>query len=309
MKRILIAYDGSPGAEAAVLDLKRAGLPSQAEARVLTIADVWLPPDSEQGGAVFTDVPSQAVGNRTHALEALAAAREISAEGRARVESIFPEWQVSANAVADSPAWGILQEARQWMATLIVAGSHGRSMLQRFFLGSVSAKVVAEAGCSVRIYRPHPEPDAPPHILVGTDGSTDSIAAVDEVASRNWPPGTLIQLVTILDPKLRSAPAALFRDEWQNPQDQGGEWVERMLVHQAERLRKLGLNVETQVFDGDPKDLLLDHAERSKADTIFLGARGLQHGDRLYLGTFASAIATRAPCSVEIVRPTPGVKR
>ena len=44
MKRILIAYDGSAGADAALSDLMRAGLPMRAEARVLTIADIWVPP-------------------------------------------------------------------------------------------------------------------------------------------------------------------------------------------------------------------------------------------------------------------------
>ena len=36
---------------------------------------------------------------------------------------------------------------------LIVVGSHGRSALGRFMLGSVSQKVVTEAHCSVRVAR------------------------------------------------------------------------------------------------------------------------------------------------------------
>ena len=41
---ILIGYDGSDCAEAALDDLKRAGLPPNAEACILSVAEVWLPP-------------------------------------------------------------------------------------------------------------------------------------------------------------------------------------------------------------------------------------------------------------------------
>ena len=41
--RIVIAYDGSPCADAAIADLRWAGLPAQAQAHVLSVADVWGP--------------------------------------------------------------------------------------------------------------------------------------------------------------------------------------------------------------------------------------------------------------------------
>lgn len=47
----------------------------------------------------------------------------------------------------------ILDEAATWKADLIVVGSHGRTGLSRFFLGSVSSAVVTHAPCSVMIVR------------------------------------------------------------------------------------------------------------------------------------------------------------
>ena len=41
--RILIAYDGSECARAALTDLQLAGLPSDAEVLVLSVLDAWLP--------------------------------------------------------------------------------------------------------------------------------------------------------------------------------------------------------------------------------------------------------------------------
>ena len=43
-KKILIGYDGSECADAALDDLSRAGLPPDAEAQILSVAEVWLPP-------------------------------------------------------------------------------------------------------------------------------------------------------------------------------------------------------------------------------------------------------------------------
>ena len=40
--KILIAYDGSDCANAALTDLRRAGLPKEVEAIVLSVADVWI---------------------------------------------------------------------------------------------------------------------------------------------------------------------------------------------------------------------------------------------------------------------------
>jgi hypothetical protein len=44
--KALIAYDGSACAEAALDDLKRAGLPGEVEAMIVTVAELWLPPPS-----------------------------------------------------------------------------------------------------------------------------------------------------------------------------------------------------------------------------------------------------------------------
>jgi len=63
--------------------------------------------------------------------------------------------------------------------------------------------------------------------------------------------------------------------------------------------------VSTLVVDGDPKALLPREAERWQADSIFVGARGVRGVERFLLGSVSAAVAARAPCSVEVVRPRP----
>ena len=56
---ILIAYDGSNAATAALEDLTRAGLPQQADTIVLTVADIWLPPSGVKTSELHTPVTSR----------------------------------------------------------------------------------------------------------------------------------------------------------------------------------------------------------------------------------------------------------
>jgi universal stress protein E len=307
MKKILIGYDGSEPADAAVGELVNAGLPATLEATVLSVAEVWLPPGLAHHAGELAPVAT-----RSHALaiEAVEQSQALAERAAARLRVLFPQWQVRAQSCADSPAWAVVKLANEWGADLVVVGAHSHSVLERFFLGSVAAKVAAEARCSVHIARPRQRPKHPGlRLLVAVDGSHDSREAVQAVARRSWPAGSEFQIVTVLDPRLRTAVAwpEVHAASWvQGHFKDADEWTGRMTGRLAGVLRDSGWPVETHVFDGDPKKVLLRQAGDWDADCIFLGARGLQHGDRLYLGTLASVVAARAPCSVEIVRLGPG---
>jgi len=53
----------------------------------------------------------------------------------------------------------ILDLAREVGADLIMLGSHGMTGIERMLLGSVSERVVREAGCTVEVVRPKTYPD------------------------------------------------------------------------------------------------------------------------------------------------------
>jgi len=308
MKRILIAYDSSTCADAAIDDLSLAGLPTELDAIVITVAEVWTPPEAGKLDTPDQDrLPLAVRRAREAAWHAVETDCRAQAERAAtRLRSHFPRWKVEPVALGDSPASGILNKAGEWHADLIVVGSHGRSVIERFFLGSVSQKVANEARCSVRIARPRPiSTHSNPRVIVAVDGSRDSESAVQAVMARHWPPQTQFQLVTVVDSRLKTA-AALpthWARDWINQHDaDAGEWVCRAVERLAAPMREAKLDLETHIFDGEPKDLLLQHAEDWKADCIFLGAHGLEHGEHRPLGSLASAVATRAHCSVEIVR-------
>lgn len=306
--KLLIAYDGSDCADAALADLRRAGLPAAVDATVLTVADVWLPPSDVRGTPPLPGWMAVAgKESEARAAKAVSEAQEMAVGAATRLQADFPRWSVRGEASADSPAWGIVKKSESWGADLVLVGSHGRSATSRLGLGSVSQKVAAEAPCSVRIARGHAgENGSPARIVVAVDGSPDSEEAIRRAAERDWPAGTAIRLLTIVDSRLATA---LSLDEhpahqWVREGDEDeGAWVRRMSGALSESLGARGLAVSHLTKFGDPKQMLVEEADRWGADSIFIGARSLTKAERSSLGGVAAAVASRARCSVEVVRP------
>ena len=297
MKKILIAYDGTPGALAAIEDLRRAGLPGNSTAKIVTIADVWLPPPPPAD-----DLLAESSWDRRYkkAADVLRSAKKCALEGACRIHELFPKWTVSNIARAGSPAWELIAEAKRWDADMIVVGSHGRTPLEQFFLGSVSHKIAAEAFCSVRIARPHTSAEGNPlRILAALDGSPDSNKVVDELIERHWHTGVKVDLVSVLDEKLKST--WIGRSDLQII-DTVEESIEALHKSTLAKFTAKSISADFHILEGEPKSTLLKLASQWNSDAIFIGARGLDHGNRMYLGTVASAVCSRAHCTLEVVR-------
>jgi len=88
--KILIAYDGSSYAKAALDDLPRAGLPRVAEALIMSVADVFLPPASSPTPALPPQVSAAVQQARTRAAHALAEAQALAQQGRHYLLTSFP---------------------------------------------------------------------------------------------------------------------------------------------------------------------------------------------------------------------------
>ncbi|HZS07919.1 MAG TPA: universal stress protein [Blastocatellia bacterium] len=294
MKRILVAYDGSSCADAALDDLRRAGLPEQAIVIVVTIIEGWLPPHQPEAmaqEAFAQDYP-----------DLFDEFRKMAGSATARLHSLLPGWKVSEDVSVGSPSRTIIERAEVWPADLVVVGSNGRSAAGRFFLGSVSQKVLTEAHCSVRIARGHPKKaGAPVRIVVGVDGSPESEVAVATVAERSWPAGSEVRVVSVQDEI-----ASMVRDSVNKTSGEGKDWFDRTLEAAGEKLRSAGLTALSAIRKGDPKRVLVEEAEDWDADSIFVGVRGLGGLERFRLGSVSSAVAARAHCSVEVVRASKG---
>jgi nucleotide-binding universal stress UspA family protein len=306
--KTLFAYDGSECADEALQNLQQSGLPSSGELLVLSVADVFIPQgmaDDEQFPQV---VPEAVTRARVRSLEALSEAERLARQARDQIQQKFPGWQVQFEAKADSPAWAVIKKADEWKPDLIVMGARGISAFGgRLILGSISQRVLYEARCSVRIARSTPDPAIRPvRILIGVDSSSDSRAAVTSVCQRNWPPGSEVALLAVVDSVMEvpDDSSDSSTTKWiEVSAEESWDTLRKLFEPEAQKLRGAGLHAEVLIRRGKPADEIVEEAQTWGADCIFLGARGTRGIDRLLLGSVSSAVAARAHCSVEVVRP------
>jgi nucleotide-binding universal stress UspA family protein len=307
--KILVAYDGSECSDAAIVNLRRAGLPTVAEVLILSVAEI-----STQIVAVPYGAPVAGTGmffpesleSETSSDHQLREAQAFAAQAVDRLQTDFPGWRINTEAWVDAAGSAIIRKAHAWKPDLIVVGSHGSSGFSRIVLGSVSEKVLHHVTGSVRIsrHRLHPQ-ERSVRLLIGIDGSTGAKAALQAIATRNWPPGTEVRVVGVKDcgslraNTLTATPEAV-------PMAMEEKWRSQLstTIHEAvHELTKSGLLATPQVLAGKPGQVLLAEAEKWAVDCVFVGARGLNGLERILLGSVSTVVASHAHCSVEIVRP------
>jgi nucleotide-binding universal stress UspA family protein len=315
--RLLFAFDGSQCSESALDDLNRAGLPTEGEAVVISVAEVWLPPENTSNGVEDQVDPYIEAALKTYREKGqrlLNEAEMLAGHAAARLRRILPKWKVETRITYGSPAWEIISMAEEFKPDLIVLGSHGQSALSRFVLGSISQKVLTESPYSVRISRGKNEVEpAAERIIIGYDGSPGADATVSAVASRNWSTGAEVQVISATDPVFPTAIGRFISPvaDWAEEETRNEQkWIADLGKNAVAKLQNAGLVVEHKIIEGNPKEKLVREAENWHADCIFVGATSLQTRlDRLLLGSTASALAARAHCSVEVVRPKVGSDR
>jgi nucleotide-binding universal stress UspA family protein len=323
-KKILIGYDESPSSEAMLSDLRRAALPKELDCVVLTLSPAWISREDEReflatpqerdvhstagNGAAASAGSTTVVEQGQRTSRGVAVLREAKAmvDGVARrIAGWFPHWHVTAEARPDGAVWGLLERAREWSADLLIVGTHERSAMGRLIHGSVCNALLVDAPCSVRIARaPWTTQSAGLRVIAALDGNRDADAAIRELASRTWPAGSAVHLVSAYSPVILPGSAyygmTVTLDAF-NDEDL------RAVFEQIARARRLleptGVTVTQSVRLDDGVALILEEASRWGADAIFLGARGHRAFERILLGSVTASVARRAHCSVEVIRP------
>ena len=306
--KILTAYDGSEYSNTAIEDLKWAGLPDKVEAVVLTVGEAWELPlvvDRVSSGTDRFVHPNVAVIEE-HLKEVSEKAQVLAGPAVDRLTQLFPEWNVRSEVRCGRPSVEIVKMADETAPDLLVLGSQGRSAIGRVFLGSVSHNVLHEAKCSVRIARGSgKDDDSNIRILVAVDGSENSMAAVNAVASRRWPESAEIRIVAVNDPFARPRSSYIswnLSEGKPHETDEARAWIEKVADRPTELLSVTGCRISHSLRLGDAANMVLAEAGEWKANSIFVGARGLGSIKRFLLGSVSSAIASKAHCSVEVIR-------
>lgn len=291
--RILVATDGSEGAQAATEWLTTFPLPEQSEVLVLVAAEIPWAALAEPTAASMAAYDEAVLG----------AAQRAGDEARAVLARRWPSTQTR---VVHGDARALIpQHAGEWRADLVVVGARGLGAVAGFFLGSVSSAVVHAAPCAVLVVKGQPRRLR--RVLIAVDGSEDALAAARFYAALPVDASTVVELVGVVDPPRmpRTAPAlvtpalqqavAAALAERRASIDQGLARAEAEIVRTRPR-------VERSTPTGSPADEIVSAAKAHGADLVVLGARGLGPIQRLFIGSVSDRVLHHAECPVLVVK-------
>ena len=138
-------------------------------------------------------------------------------------------------------------------------------------------------------------------VLVALDFSPAGSALIGSLASRQWPSGTHMDVVSAADiDRLPFAPAVVGEIE---------DRTRELVSSAVERLQAAGIAADSKVITGDPREVIVKRAVETHADWVFVGPHSTSGVLGFLLGSVAKEVLRTAPCSVEVVRapmPLPG---
>jgi nucleotide-binding universal stress UspA family protein len=296
--KLLIATDLSERSQSVIDAVNKRPWPAGSEACVLHVVDL-------------TPFPLGAELLETARRGAESAVKSIS-------ERLGPSGlKIRTDVLLGAPRIAVPEYAKSWAADFVIVGSHSDSGLARFLLGSVAQNVVRRAPCSVEIVRMMGDTRDSSHtrrglqILIATDGSDCSTLAARSVATRPWPAGTCVKVISVVSPFFPIADVLSGYFEAQRPVLPAEAIEETARFRAAEAIAQTDKLLRKSSFGkiecsaplmGDPKAVILDEAVEWGADLIVVGSHGWRGLDRLMMGGVSESVALHARCSVEVIR-------
>lgn len=279
-RKLLVAFDGS---ETSVHALKESFKLAVNEGSWITVVSV-VPPYSG-------DLDMVAVGNVISAMrkpceDALLKVKEIASAEKASVKTVCEEGE---------PYERIVDLADAENCDLLIMGRRGLRRLARALVGSVTARVIGYSRRDVLVV-PKDAAVGWRKILVATDGSKYSNAAVAKAMDFAKSYGGELQVVSIVD-----VPSEFYAEAPKVVED-----MARKAKSFVEEVRKQSeeFNIKTSTFtaEGEAYEVITRLAKDEKADVIFLGSHGRTGLKRLLMGSVAEKTIGHSPCPVLVVK-------
>jgi nucleotide-binding universal stress UspA family protein len=137
------------------------------------------------------------------------------------------------------------------------------------------------------------------NILLATDGSAPAERAVDYAASLAI---RFLGKVTVLH-AYTPVPGYLGKPNYNRALYENLDEARAVVERAADRLRTLGVSeVETDLIEGPPANVILGVAETRQPDLIVIGARGLSTWQGMLMGSVSMAVTQRSDRPVLVVK-------
>lgn len=294
--RVLIAYDGSAGAQTASDLAASVPWPAGSTLRLVSVIDPYqlLVPAPWGGVAASPDMEVETIVTSTAETGLSEAAARLQATGRS----------IESAVLRGRPASAIVDDATAFGADLVIVGSRGHGQIASLALGSVSAETVDHAPCPVLVAR---RPGIA-RVLFATDGSPSSRTA--EALLAQWPifadvPIHVISVADVVEPWYSGVAPTMYRQVLEahaRDLDESRKEHAQTAADCVGRLRAAGRHVESEVRTGDAAVEIVDTAAAWDTDLVVLGSRGRTGLKRVLLGSVARNVLHGSHASVLVVR-------
>ncbi len=247
--------------------------------------------------AFAPDEPSAIFGGGADQSSLVASSERILEDAKARIHTIAPDVPVTGVSASGFASAALIRASHG--AELVVVGARGQSTLMPSALGSVALQVAEHAHSPVTVVR-HAEADHLSHrrVVVGVDGSPDSLRAVDYAYLQADQRGAELLVLHAWWPERRQDVADVATSDWPSYEADKQAAVAKSLESAAATYPDV--KVRQEVVRGNPLKLLVERS--SDADLVIVGARGTGGFTGLLLGSVSNDVLRRAACPVAIVR-------
>lgn len=267
LEKVLVVTDRSQFSEGAVREA--INLAKVCSSRLCAITVLETNPDYETiGSSVFEKEEAEAVRH-------LDGVKERAAQEGVACETIFHS--------GVEPSKVIVDEASERKIDMIVIGRRGRSGLANLLIGEVAAKVIVHAPCKVLVV-PRAARIEYRNILVATDGSGHSIAAVQEA----------VNIAKRCGSKIIALSAIRSNDEMEN--------AKANVKAVIEMAQKEGVTAEGLTPTGRSYNVIVETAGGRGMDLIVMGIPVKSTFQKIFSGSATEQVIGKAGCAVLIVK-------
>lgn len=205
----------------------------------------------------------------------------------------------------------IARLAKEYIADMVITATHGRSGLKRFFLGSVTERLMRTLPCPLLVLRSNEEATEQSlqqkfpfkKIMVGCDFSRDSELALEYSLSIAQEFESELHLVHVVEP-------SGYKDLFKLQNQTGEKFKEELYEMIKEKLNALvprdaldWIHLDTRLLVGKPYAELIRYAGMHEIDMIALGIRGHGMVEELLVGSTTDRVIRQAPCPVLSICP------
>lgn len=285
---VIVGWDGSPGARAAV---EWAARQAGAQRKPLVVAMSLHVPEPALGVFPSPAAPLYQEGE----------IEELFAPALAIAEQTAPGLEVATLQLTGHPVAELTKLSEQ--AEMMVIGSRGRGAFMSHLVGSISVAVASHSSCPVVVVRGTVSQDPHAPVVVGADGSETSAAAVRFAVRYADAVGAPLHAVcAVPDPTHLIAPDLIVTEDFRDELHAEAErFVHESLAGVCQDYPNV--KVEMIISDQPASPALADAGEH--AQLVVVGTHGRGGFAGMLLGSTSRAVLFHAPCPIAVVRQGP----